>query len=110
MRMKRIRDANLIIINDLMFMAMDQKKANYFFHLINDLHDKASVILTSNKAPKEWGELLGDPTKTATLLDQILHRVVIIDLKKSSGLIQPEDQLLFEATPFNGLMLTLSFY
>ena len=42
-----------------MFMAMDQKEANLFFHLINDLYNKSSIILTSNKAPKEWGELLG---------------------------------------------------
>jgi len=67
LRMKRIREANLIIIDDLMFMAMDQKEANYFFHLINDRHDKAAIILTSNKAPKEWGELLGDPAITAAI-------------------------------------------
>ena len=47
-RMKRIRDANLLIIDDLMFMAMDQHEANLFFHLINDLYNKSSIILTSN--------------------------------------------------------------
>nr|WP_307069592.1 ATP-binding protein [Alkalibacillus filiformis] len=43
-RMKRLRNVNLVIIDDLMFMAMDQREANLFFHLINDLHDKASII------------------------------------------------------------------
>lgn len=41
-RMKRIRDANLVIIDDLMYMAMDTREANLFFHLINNLYDKAS--------------------------------------------------------------------
>ena len=68
-RMKRIRGANLVIIDDLMFMAMDTREANLFFHLINDLYDKASVILTSNKGPNEWGELLGDPGLTTAILD-----------------------------------------
>ena len=54
-RMKRIRNADLVIIDDLMFMAMDQSEANLLFHLINDLYNTASIILTSNKAPKEWG-------------------------------------------------------
>ena len=63
-RMKRIRNADLIIIDDLMFMAMNQHEANLFFHLINELYNNASIILTSNKAPKEWGELLGDPAIT----------------------------------------------
>lgn len=52
-RLTRIRNANLVIIDDLMFMAMDQHEANLFFHLINDLYNKSSIILTSNKAPKE---------------------------------------------------------
>ncbi|WP_153834894.1 IS21-like element helper ATPase IstB [Gracilibacillus thailandensis] len=77
-KMKRIRNANLVIIDDLMFMAMDQREANLFFHLINDLHDNASIILTSNKGPGEWGELLGDQGITTAILDRILHRVEVI--------------------------------
>ncbi|WP_343783430.1 IS21-like element helper ATPase IstB [Alkalibacillus silvisoli] len=77
-RMKRIRNANLVIIDDLMFMAIDQREANLFFHLINDLHDKTSIILTSNKGPSEWGELLGDQGITTAILDRVLHRVEVI--------------------------------
>lgn len=67
-----------------MFMAMDQKEANLFFHLINDLYNKSSIILTSNKAPKEWGELLGDPVITTAILDRIIHRAEIIHLNGDS--------------------------
>lgn len=83
-KMKRIRNADLVIIDDLMFMAMNQSEANLLFHLINDLYNTASIILTSNKAPKEWGELLGDPTITTAILDRILHRVEIIHLNGDS--------------------------
>ncbi|MBP2080190.1 IS21-like element helper ATPase IstB, partial [Oceanobacillus polygoni] len=76
-RMNRIRTADLVIIDDLMFMAMNQKEANLFFHLINELYNNACVILTSNKAPKEWGELLGDPAITTAILDRIMHRAEI---------------------------------
>ncbi|UOQ87400.1 IS21-like element helper ATPase IstB [Gracilibacillus sp. SSPM10-3] len=83
-RMKRIREADLVIIDDLMFMAMDKQEANMFFHLINDLYNQASIILTSNKGPKEWGELLGDQAITTAILDRILHRVEIIHLNEDS--------------------------
>lgn len=83
-RMKRIRNADLFIIDDLMFMAMNQHEANLFFHLINELYNNASIILTSNKAPKEWGELLGDPAITTAILDRIMHRVEIIHLNEDS--------------------------
>ena len=83
-RMKRIRDADLVIIDDLMFMAMNQSEANLFFHVINDLYNTASIILTSNKAPKEWGELPGDPAITTAILDRLMHRVEIIHLNGDS--------------------------
>lgn len=83
-RMKRIRSADLVIIDDLMFMAMDQHEANLFFHLINDLYNNACIILTSNKAPKEWGDLLGDPAITTAILDRIVHRAEIIHLNGDS--------------------------
>lgn len=83
-RMNRIRKADLLIVDDLMFMAMNQNEANLFFHLINDLYNSASIILTSNRAPKEWGELLGDPAITTAILDRIMHRVEIIHLNGDS--------------------------
>lgn len=83
-RMKRIREADLVIIDDLMFMAMDKQEANMFFHLINDLYNQSSIILTSNKGPKEWGELLGDQAITTAILDRILHRVEVIQLNEDS--------------------------
>lgn len=85
MKMKRIREANLVIIDDLMFMAMDTREANLFFHLINDLYDKSSVILTSNKGPNEWGELLGDPGITTAILDRILHRAEVIHFREDDS-------------------------
>lgn len=83
-RLSRIRKADLVIIDDLMFMAIDQHEANLFFHLINDLYTKSSIILTSNKAPKEWGDLLGDPAITTAILDRIIHRAEIIHLNGDS--------------------------
>lgn len=52
-RLNRLRNSNLVIIDDLMFMAMDQREANLFFHLINELYNQSSIILTSNKGPND---------------------------------------------------------
>lgn len=83
-RLKRLRESNLVIIDDLMFMAMDQREANLFFHLINDLYNQTSIILTSNKGPSEWGELFGDPAITTAILDRIIHRSEVIHLSGDS--------------------------
>lgn len=83
-RLKRITDSDLVIIDDLMFMAMDQREGNLFFHLINQLYNHSSIILTSNKGPEEWGELLGDPGITTAILDRIVHRAEVIHLSGDS--------------------------
>lgn len=31
-----------------------------FFNLVNNLHEKTSIIITTNKAPTEWVEILQD--------------------------------------------------
>lgn len=83
-KLKRTIDSDLVIIDDLMYMAMDQREANQFFHLINQLYDDTSIILTSNKGPEEWGELLGDPGITTAILDRIVHRAEVIHLNGDS--------------------------
>ena len=83
-RMKRILGSDLVIIDDLMFMAMEKSESNVFFQFINKLYDQASIILTSNKGPEEWGELLGDPAITTAILDRILHKSEVIQLSGDS--------------------------
>jgi len=83
-RMKRILRSDLVIIDDLMFMAMDKSESNLFFQFVNQLYGQASIILTSNKGPEDWGELLGDPAITTAILDRILHKSEVIKLDGDS--------------------------
>ncbi|WP_139192875.1 IS21-like element helper ATPase IstB [Anaerobacillus arseniciselenatis] len=93
LRMKRIKEADLVIIDDLMYMAMDQNEANLFFHLINHLYERSSIILTSNKGPEEWGDLLGDQGITTAILDRLLHRSEVIHFDGASHRIKYRESL-----------------
>lgn len=77
---KRIIDSDLVIIDDLMFMAMEKNEANLFFQLVNKLYGQTSIIITSNKGPEDWGELLGDPAITTAILDRLIHKCEIINI------------------------------
>lgn len=83
-RVKRILASDLVIIDDLMFMAMEKNEANLFFQFVNKLYGQASIILTSNKGPEDWGELLGDPAITTAILDRILQKSEVIKLSGDS--------------------------
>ena len=101
LKLKRIREADLIIIDDLMYMAMDQHEANLFFHLINHLYERSSIILTSNKGPEEWGELLGDQGITTAILDRLLHRSEVVHLNGASHRIKYRQPLFQEKSVQN---------
>lgn len=85
MQLKRIKESDLVIIDDLMYLAMDQREANLFFHLINHLYERSSIILTSNKGSEEWVELMGDQGITTAILDRLLHRVEVIQLNENDS-------------------------
>lgn len=90
-------------------MAMDQREANLFFHLINELYNQSSIILTSNKGPSEWCELLGDPAIIAAILDRIIHRAEVIQLGGDSYRLKHRKSIFNEKTVQFNLTVTFSY-
>ncbi len=81
---KRIMKSHLLVIDDIMMFPVTQHDAVAFFNLINELHNKTSLIITTNKSPKEWADILNDSVLTTALLDRILYRCEIIKLNGKS--------------------------
>ena len=81
---KRIIKSHLLVIDDIMMFPVTGQDAVAFFNLINELHDKISLIITTNKSPKEWADVLNDKVLTTALLDRLLHRCEVIKLTGSS--------------------------
>lgn len=81
---RRLIKANLIVIDDIMMVEPDIRRSNAFFHFINDIYEKASIVITTNKSPKQWVEKLGDEVLTAAILDRILHHAAVIKLNGPS--------------------------
>lgn len=81
---KRIMKSHLLVIDDIMMFPVTQPDAVAFFNLINELHNKTSLIITTNKSPKEWADILNDSVLTTALLDRILYRCEIIKLNGKS--------------------------
>ncbi len=87
-RYHRITKSDLIIIDDVMYMAYEPQDAHLFFQFIYEMYDKAAFILTSNKGSGEWGKFLGDPTLTTAILDRLLHRSEILTFSEEQDSIR----------------------
>jgi hypothetical protein len=52
----------------------DQRGADLLFQVISARYERGSIILTTNKAFKQWPAIFnGDSTITAAVLDRLLH-------------------------------------
>lgn len=92
-QLKRIQSSDLVIIDDLMYMAMDQREANLFFQLINQLYERSSIILTSNKSPEQWTELMGDHGVMTAILDRLFHRVEVVHMNSDSYRLKHQQRI-----------------
>ena len=81
---KRLLSAHLLVIDDIMMFPLEKTVAVGLFQLVNQLHEQASFIITTNKSPKEWAEMLGDEVLATALLDRLLYKCEVIKLTGKS--------------------------
>ncbi len=81
---KRLQKANLIAIDDIMLFPFEKNIAVDFFHFINSNYEKTSFIITTNKSPQQWSEMIDDPVLVTALLDRLLFNCQVIKLSGES--------------------------
>lgn len=80
----RLLKADIVAIDDIMLFPVKKEDAAGFFNLINTLHEKSSLIITTNKAPTEWAKTLDDEVLASAILDRLLYRCEVIKLSGQS--------------------------
>ena len=83
-RLKYLKKATLIIIDEVGFMPLTPAEANLFFTFVSAMSEKTSLISTSNKGFDEWADFLGDTTITTAILDRLVHHCEIINMTGNS--------------------------
>lgn len=86
----------LLIVDEVGFLPLAKGGANLFFQLVNVRYEKGSMILTSNRGFKDWGEIFGDNVIAAALLDRLLHHAVVIQIDGNSYRLREHAELMPE--------------
>jgi len=59
--------------------------------LVSSRYERASVIVSSNKAFSRWGEVFGDDTVASAMIDRLVHHAEVINLKGDSYRLKGRD-------------------
>ncbi len=65
-RLSWFKKCDLLIVDEFGYLPVSRAEANFFFALISELYENASIVITSNKGFEGWAEILGDAILATT--------------------------------------------
>lgn len=75
---------SLLVIDELGYLPLPAEAASALFQVVSQRYLKTSILITTNRGVGSWGEVLGDTTVAAAMLDRLLHRSVVLNLDGDS--------------------------
>ena len=77
--LKNYLSPSLLILDELGYLPIDKHGADLLFQIISLRYERGSLIITSNRAFKNWPEIFNnDATLTSAILDRLLHHAETI--------------------------------
>ena len=82
--LRRLVRYPVLVIDEVGYIPFEAEAANLFFQLVSSRYERASLIVTSNKNFARWGEVFGDDTVAAAMIDRLVHHADVLTLKGAS--------------------------
>lgn len=83
--LKKYLSPSLLILDELGYLPIDKHGADLLFQVISQRYERGSMVVTSNRAYKQWPEIFNnDSTLTSAILDRMLHHAETIVIEGRS--------------------------
>jgi len=92
-RLKHYARQSLLIVDEIGYLAFDNRNADLLFQVISRRYERKSLVLTTNLPFRQWPTIFPNATCATALIDRVIHHADVIALEgKSYRLRQAEDR------------------
>jgi DNA replication protein DnaC len=81
---QQISKSQVLILDDWGISPLEEGHRRDLLEILDDRHQCASTIITSQLPLKHWHDFIGDPTLADAILDRLIHNAHKIELKGES--------------------------
>jgi len=82
--LSQLERAELLICDELGYLSFSRAGAELLFQVFADRYERRSLLITSNLAFGDWGQVFQGERMTAALLDRLTHRCHIFEMNGES--------------------------
>jgi DNA replication protein DnaC len=84
LRLKYYAKQGLLVIDEVGYLAYDNRSADLLFQIVNMRYEKKSIVLTTNLAFSDWPTIFPNATCATALIDRVVHHADIIAIEGES--------------------------
>ncbi len=82
--LRRITRTNVLVIDDWLLTPFTNAERRDILEVIEDRHERASTLISSQLPISAWHEALGEPTLADSICDRLIHAAHKLQLKGRS--------------------------
>lgn len=83
-RMKRYTSPDILILDELGYLPCDGRSGDLLYNIISRRHERASTVITTNLAFREWGSVFPGAACVVALVDRFTQHCHTIDIDGDS--------------------------
>jgi DNA replication protein DnaC len=84
---------SLLLLDELGYLPIDKRGADLMFQVVAGRYESGSIVLTTNRAFKDWGKIFDvDNTLATAMIDRLMHHGEALVIRGDSYRMTDKDQ------------------